>query len=157
MARIGDSTRGPNDHDTGSIETADRELGEASRLASVAVLIALIIIGLVCAGLLKVALARRAEVERAERLAQAAWLAESGMDRAVTRLSASGDYAGEVWEIPAEEFGGRGSAKVSIRVEGVADHSDRKKVRVQADYPAGSSLQARQSREFVVAVQPPSR
>jgi type II secretory pathway pseudopilin PulG len=126
-------------------------------LVSVAVLIALFVIGLVCASLLRVALSRRSEVGREERRLQAGWLAESGMDRAVARLLASGDYAGETWEVPAGDLGGRGAATVAIRVEPVADRPDRKKVRVQADYPSGSSLRARQSREIIVVVKPSSR
>jgi hypothetical protein len=121
-------------------------------LASVVVLIALFIIGLVCAALLKVAFARRGEVAREERRIEAAWLADSGLARALARLDHSGDYAGETWEIPAEDLGGRGSASVLIRVEKVADRPDRRKVRVQADYPSGSSLRARQSREIIAAV-----
>ena len=126
-------------------------------LVSVAVLIALFVIGLVCAGLLKVALGRRAEVGREERRAQAAWLAGSGVDRAVVRLGASVDYTGETWEIPADDLGGRGAATVAIEVEKVADRPDRRKVSVRADYPSGSSLRVRQSREIIVVVQSSTR
>ena len=124
---------------------------------SIAVLIALLVIGLVCAGLLKVALARRTEVVMEERRLQAGWLAESGVDRAVARLAASAAYDGETWEIPAEDLGNRGAATVAIRVERVPDRPDRRKVRVQADYPTGSDLRSRQSREIIVAVQSPAR
>ena len=79
------------------------------------------------------------------------------VDRAVARLGASADYAGESWEVPAAELGGRGSATVAIRVEPVADRPTRRRVRVQADYPAGSERRVRQSRESIVAVQPPNR
>ena len=132
-------------------------VGRRRGLASVAALIALFVIGLICVGLLKVAFARRAEVAREERRVQASWLAESGVDRAVTRLEASSDYAGENWEIPAEDLGGRGSATVSIKVEKVADGPDRRTVRVQADYPIGSSLWTRQSREIIVLVKSSTR
>jgi Tfp pilus assembly protein PilX len=123
-------------------------------LVSVAVLIGLIIIGLICAGLLKVALARRAEVAIEERRLQAGWLAESGLERASSRLAASGDYSGETWEIPAEELGGRGSARVVIAIERIPDHADRRKVRVQAEYPSGSSLRSRQTKETVLQITP---
>jgi hypothetical protein len=126
-------------------------------LASVAVLIVLFVIALICAALLKVAFARRVELGMEERRAQAGRLAESGMDRAVARLNTSGDYAGETWGIPAEELGGRGAGSVSIQVEKVADRPDRRKVRVQADYPTGSSQRARQSREIIVVVKSSSR
>ncbi len=126
-------------------------------LVSVAVLIGLIVIGIVCAGLLRVALARRAEVGAEERRLQAEWLAESGLGRASARLSTAGDYSGETWEVPAGELGGRGSGTVAIRVEPVADHPDRRKVHVQADYPAGSDRRSRRTREIEIRITPPSR
>jgi type II secretory pathway pseudopilin PulG len=126
-------------------------------LVSVAVLIGLIILAIICAGLLKVALARRAEVGVEERRLQAVWLAESGLERASARLAASGDYSGETWDIPAEDLGGRGPGRVVIRVERVADRADRRTVRVQADYPSGSGLRSRQSKELVLQVTPSSR
>jgi hypothetical protein len=128
-----------------------------SGLVSVAVLIALFVIGLVCAGLLKVAFARRAEVAMNERRVQAEWLAESGLDRAVARLKASVDYAGETWEVSTEDLGGRGAATVAIQVEKITDRPERRKVRVQADYPTGSSLRSRQSRETIVTIMSSSR
>jgi Tfp pilus assembly protein PilV len=126
-------------------------------MISVVVLIALFVIGLICVGLLKVAFARRAEAAMEERRLQAGWLAESGVDRAVARLQASADYSGETWEVPAADLGGRGSATVAIQVEKVPDRVDRKKVRVQADYPTGSSLRARQSCEIIFTIKSSSR
>jgi type II secretory pathway pseudopilin PulG len=128
-----------------------------SGLVSVAVLIGLIIIAIICAGLLKVALARRAEVGMEERRLQASWLAESGLERASARLAASADYPGETWEIPSEELGGRGVGTVVIRVEPVTDKPDRRKVHVQADYPSGSTLRSRQSKEIILQVTPSPR
>jgi Tfp pilus assembly protein PilV len=126
-------------------------------LTSVAVLIALIIIAIITAGLVKVAFARRALMMAEERRLQAAWLADSGLERASSRLAASSDYKGETWEIPAEDFGGRGSATVQIQVEKPPDQPDRRKVRIQADYPAKSSLRTRQSREAIIPIPLPSR
>jgi type II secretory pathway component PulK len=106
-------------------------------LASVAVLIALIIIVMICSGLLKVAFARRATVKAEERRLQAAWLAESGLDRASARLRASGDYSGETWNILADDLGGRGTGTVLIQVD--------------------SSLRSRQTRESLIPISLPSR
>ena len=141
---------------TGSNDSAARDRGRRG-LVSVAVLIALIIIGIICAALLKVALARRAEVGLEERRIQAGWLAESGVERALARLSASSDYTGESWEVPAEEFGGRGAATVAIRVERVSNVPNRLKVHVQADYPNGSNLRCRQARDIIVPIKLPTR
>jgi type II secretory pathway pseudopilin PulG len=126
-------------------------------LVSVAVLIALIIIAIISAGLLKVAFARRARVTAEERQVQAAWLAESGLERALSRLATSNDYTGETWEIPAEDLGGRGTGIVLIQVEKLADQPSRRKLHVQADFPANSSLQTRQSREIIVPIPLPPR
>ncbi len=123
-------------------------------LVSVAALIGLIIIGLVCAGLLKVATGRRSEVATEERRLQADWLAESGLERASARLAEPGDYAGETWEVPAEDLGGRGAGTVAIRVEPIADRPGRWRVRVRADYPSGSALRARRTREMILQVTP---
>jgi type II secretory pathway pseudopilin PulG len=138
---------------------ANRSVHESRRrgLVSVAVLIGLIIIGLICAGLLKVAFARRSEVALEERRLQAEWLAESGLERASSRLATSGDYSGETWEIPSEDLGGRGAAKVVIEISRIADQADHRKVRVQADYPSESSLRTRQSREIIFKIPSPSR
>jgi len=132
-------------------------MSRRSGLVSVAVLVALFVIGLVCAGLLKVAFARRAEVGMEERRLQAGLLADSGVDRAVVRLQASVDYGGETWEVPAEDLGGRGAATVAIQVEKIADRPEGRRVRVRADYPIGSSLRCRQSRETVVTIKSSSR
>jgi Tfp pilus assembly protein PilV len=138
---------------------ANRSVRESRRrgLVSVAVLIGLIIIGMICAGLLKVALARRSEAASEERRFQAEWLAESGLERASSRLAASADYAGETWEVPAADLGGRGAAKVLIEIGRVADQADHRKVRVQADYPSESSLRTRQTREIILKIPSPSR
>jgi Tfp pilus assembly protein PilX len=128
-----------------------------SGLVSVVVLITLFVIGLIGMALLKVAFARRAELGMEERRVQAIWLAESGVDRAIARLNASAEFAGETWEVSAEDLGGRGAATVAIQVEKVPDRPARRKVRVQADFPIGSSLRSRQSIETIVTIQSSSR
>lgn len=123
-------------------------------IVSIAALVALLVVALIGAALLKVALARRVEAVMEERRGQAGRLADSGVGRALARLSASADYTGETWTIPSEEIANRGPATVSIRVESQAGPSARRTVRVQADYPAGSDLRSRQSREIIVSVPP---
>ncbi len=132
---------------------SDRRRG----MISVVMLVALIIILIIGAALMRVALTRRAGLKSEERRLQAVWLADSGLDRASSRLVASADYAGETWEIPAEDLGGRGAATVLIRVETPADKPDLRKVHVQADYPIGSSLRSRASREIIVSIPSISR
>ena len=126
-------------------------------LASVAVLIALLIVGIICAALLKVGLARRDQVKMAERASQAGWLADSGLDRAASRLAQEAGYAGETWEVPAEDLGGRGAGSVAIGVEPVEGRPEKRKVRVVADYPSGSPSRARRTKVSIVDVPHPPR
>jgi Tfp pilus assembly protein PilV len=126
-------------------------------MISVIVLIALIVIAIICAALLKVSVARRSNIKAEERRVQAALLAESGIDRAVSRLSASRDYTGETWEISSEDLGGRGPAVVLIAVVPGPDPLEDRKVRVTADFPARSEYRTRESRELSITIPPPQR
>jgi hypothetical protein len=65
----------------------------------------------------------------------------------VGRLSTSGGYAGETWNIPANELNGPAPGVVRIVVETPARQPRRRRVRVEADYPANSDTRARQSKE----------
>ncbi len=126
-------------------------------LVSVVALIALMVIVMVCAGLLKVAFARRSALRSEERRIQAGLLADSGLDRARSRLAASTDYPGETWEIRTEDLGGRGPGTVLIEVEKLADSPDRRQVRVHAEFPARSPLKSRVSRESLIPIVLPAR
>lgn len=130
----------------------DRRAPRRRGLTSVAALIALVIVALVSAAILKVGVARRSDLMAAERILQADWLAESALERASGRLALTADYAGETWEIAADAFGGRGPARVLIRVEAVAGRADQRRVIVQADYPADSPRRARRGKETVMDV-----
>jgi type II secretory pathway component PulK len=126
-------------------------------MTSVAVLIGLMVIALICAGLLKVAMARRAEIGMEERKIQALWLAESGLDLGTTKLRTSADYNGETWVLTSEDLAGRGSAIVKIEVEKVEGSAESHKIRVQADFPSGSDLRSRATKEIIVKLTPLSR
>jgi Tfp pilus assembly protein PilX len=67
---------------------------------------------------------------------QAAWLAESGVERALAQLESDKGYGGEVWQPTvddaAAENANAGKAKVTIIVEQVAGT---RQVRVEALYP----------------------
>ncbi len=117
-----------------------------------------IIVVMVCfilAGAIFVSLARTAAVERqATRLrqwtVQAQWLAEAGLERAVVRFDQDANYAGETWTIAAAELSGRRGATVRIRVEPVADRPERRRVRVEADFPDDPLDRCRCKKEIVV-------
>ncbi|WP_435016124.1 hypothetical protein TA3x_003684 [Tundrisphaera sp. TA3] len=123
-------------------------------LVSAVVLVTLLVIGIIGAGLLRAALSRRGEAMAEERKLQAESLAEAGLGRAAARLDADPNFAGETWDVPASDLGGRGAGRVAIRVEPIADAPNRRTVSVQAEYPAGSTYRARRSRSAAIELRP---
>lgn len=89
--------------------------------------------------------------------AQAAWLVESGLERAAARLAADPEYQGETWQIPGDALGGDDSAVVRIEVRTVPEQSDRRLVHVRADYPDDPQHRARESKQLVIEVRPSSQ
>ena len=92
---------------------------------------------------------RRATRSEAWRV-QAAWLAESALQRAAGRLAIDDTYTGETWTIPAEELTGTDGGLVVIEVAAVPNDPSRREVRVRADYPNHPQHRARQSRQTIV-------
>jgi len=119
---------------------------------------AVLIVVLVClaaAGALFAVLARQALQERrsTERLlwnAQAAWLAEAGAERAAARLAVDPAYAGETWNLSPADLAGADGGAVRIRVEKVAGNPNRRKVRVEADYPDDPTHRVREIKEIFI-------
>ena len=83
---------------------------------------------------------------------QAAWLAESGLERAARQLQLDAEYAGETWTIAEEALAGGEAGVVEIEVEEIAGRPDRRLVRVRADYPDHPRHRARQSKHAVVRI-----
>ena len=100
--------------------------------------------------ILKLVAVQRQSLELQARQMQAAWRAESAVQRAAARLSAEANYRGETWSISPQEIGGRDGAAVVIRVSEVAGKNDRLAVHVEADYPADPQQRARQVRDAIV-------
>jgi hypothetical protein len=136
-------------------------------LTSIAVILCLIVITLIGAALLKVCLAQRAAAAMDERRLQAEWLAESGLDRAVARLSADASYTGEEWPVLALDLSLPGgsthgpegaaappAARVMITVDRAPDDANRRRVRVQADYPLDPPERARHTKEVLINLEP---
>ena len=95
---------------------------------------------------------------RAEALRlQCSWLAESGLDRAASRLALDPMYPGETWTLPAAALRGPEGATVTIRVEPVPDQSLRRLVHVQADYPDDPQQRVRLGKQAVVELQSESQ
>lgn len=96
-------------------------------------------------------------IELSARQIQAAWLAESGVQRAAARLAANATYRGETWKLSAADLGGGqrapvDDASVTIRVEPVPGKPDRRAVSVQADFPSDPVLRAREKRAVELRV-----
>ncbi len=123
------------------------------------------IVAIVCVGLagvvlvllLRLAVAERRALRTEARQVQAAWLAESALERAAARLAADPDYPGETWEIAAEPFGGKEAAVVRIEVGVLPGQPGRREVRVQADYPDHPHQRARKSKQVIVDTNPSSQ
>jgi Tfp pilus assembly protein PilX len=133
-----------------------RKRADRRGLTLVAALVCLIVASLICASLLRLAHSERSQVRSLERQTQAEWLAESGLDRAVTRLQLDRSYTGETWTFAPEAFGGRDSGVVRIGVSS-GNSSSARTIRVEADYPAGDDARARQSRTLIVDLRPDSK
>jgi hypothetical protein len=82
----------------------------------------------------------------AEQAAQAECLAESALRRAAVQLVAKRDYAGEKWSVAAESIGRAWPAEAVIKVTTPADQAHRRRVEVEATFPAGTPAGSRVSR-----------
>jgi type II secretory pathway component PulK len=85
---------------------------------------------------------------------QAAWLVEAGLSRAVARLAADANYPGEIWNIPAAAFDGRGSAVVRIEVTHDEHQAKVRRLRVQADWPEDPNERIRKSKTLILGDKP---
>jgi Tfp pilus assembly protein PilV len=114
------------------------------------VLVSIGILAVLLVSILRLAAAERRALRAEQWRTQAAWLAESAVERAAARLEADSSYAGETWTIPPEELDGRDPASVSISVETSAGQPSRRVVRVVADYPSQFQDRVRRSRQVVL-------
>jgi Tfp pilus assembly protein PilX len=133
-------------HQSGKFVTTANRRGVALLTA----IVCLAVIAAICGSLIKVVHAQRQQTRLEERKLQAEWLAEAGLERAAAKLINSQDYSGEIWQIAATEFAGRGSVKISV--EKIVDQPAKRLVRVQADYPADSDGRARQSKQATMTI-----
>lgn len=135
-------------HQSGKFVTAANRRGVALLTA----IVCLAVIAAICGSLIKVVHAQRQQTRLEERKLQAEWLAEAGLERAAAKLINSQDYSGEIWQIAATEFAGRGGGSVKISVKKIVDQPAKRLVRVQADYPADSDGRARQSKQATMTI-----
>ena len=114
------------------------------------VVITLIIITTMIGAMLQhLTLANRQMKQRA-RKAQATWLAESAIERAVFALRQNENYEEEVWKVTADQLGGRHSGQVAINVES-SESNPSVVVSVTAVYPESSDFRATVRKKVTVA------
>jgi hypothetical protein len=128
----------------------------------------LIVITVIGTALIKVGLTQRSQVRSQEHRLQAEWLAESGLDRALARLAADRNYPGEEWPVRGEDLalpvgatttrspgsGAQSVAKITITVDRVTEGANRRRIRVQADYPLEPPMRSRQSKQVLIDLEP---
>ena len=120
-------------------------------------LVCLFIASLLAASFVQKVLAAHRQVLAQQRHAQAFWLAEAGVQRAVVRLESSSDYAGEVWPVAADELwggltAGDDAGEVTIRVEPMPDQPQRRRVVVEAQFPVDPVRRTQYRKELLIPV-----
>ena len=124
-----------------------------SGVATLFLIICLAVLGVVCAAMCR-AIALEEHLARHERQrAQAWWLAEAGVERAVARLTADPGYTGEQWSLDAAQLGGQASATVAIEVRRAAAEGDERGIVAVAEIPVGTNT-IRQTRTITWKVDP---
>jgi hypothetical protein len=116
-------------------------------LACLAMASVLLIIGV------KLAITGHQVTQTVSRMTQAQVLVDSGLERAAAQLAADAAYTGELWKIPAADLGGNEPGLVKIDVKTVADQSNRRLVKVEADFPDDPLDRVRYSKELTLELQ----
>jgi|SRR5579872_6607716 len=119
---------------------------------AIVVLICLVVAGTIVASLLKMALLHDRQLSSEQNRLQAAWLADSGLDRAANRLAREAGYTGETWKIDPAQLGGVDAALVTIRVQKSEADAANRTIVVEAAYPAEGPNHVRVTRQAEVAV-----
>jgi Tfp pilus assembly protein PilX len=116
----------------------------------ICVLTCLLIVTGLAVAMVKSALNARKAVRSELQQAQAQFLLEAGIQRAVDRLSRDANYQGETWELPAASLNDSAPAIVIITVTASADDSPAI-VSVISQLPADSPLSVRRSHTFTLS------
>jgi hypothetical protein len=124
-----------------------------SRRSGIALALGLLVLGLTV--LIFGALLQRVRHSRDLHLShlralQSSWLAESGLERAWSRLAEDPSYHGETWLVPAASLNSVHNARVKITVEPVPDRPSLLRVTAQADYPDNRWTRVRRSRSAIL-------
>ena len=137
--------------------SARRHLGTRRRESRrgafmVVVMICLLVSSLIVGALLKLALMQSRQLVQEQRQMQAEWLADSGLERAASRLATDPNYGGETWNIEPDSIGGQDAGLVTIKVEKDRLQTQNRSVTIEAVYPADGPSQVRRRLAATVAI-----
>jgi type II secretory pathway component PulK len=124
------------------------EHSEANRRGAVLliVLICVMLVTMIGASLLKLALTQRRQIQREQMRSQAAWLADSAVDRAAAQLRRDATYSGETWTPQV----GSDSGSAEIRIENDQNH---RIASITVDFPANTVHRARVRTQAVIQIE----
>jgi hypothetical protein len=116
-----------------------------------AVMVCVLIAAAVVASLTRGALLAQRQFRARRDQLQAVWLAESAVERAVSRLATDADFRQETWSLGPDELGGRLGGTADIRVTALPD--SRLNIRVTVEYPNHPDHRVRYRRDVTVAIE----
>jgi hypothetical protein len=89
-------------------------------------------------------------VQQEHRRSQCDWLLQAGRTLAASRIQSDGKYPGEIWEVPAEQFGGSDAGQVLIEVtaNSPAVTGAQPRIKVIARFPKDSPKQVQLTAEL---------
>jgi hypothetical protein len=129
--------------------------GRRTGAALVVALICVLLVSLLSTVLVRTALVQRDQLENDAWQAQAEWLVQSAIERAVASLESDVGYTGETW-LPATGDG-RTIGRVVIEVASSEEGGEStRKLRVTADVPDDPVRRSRIVREWPLALNSPS-
>ena len=116
----------------------------------VAVMVCLLLVSLIGASLIRLGLTQYEQTRWDELQLQAAWLADSGVERAVAKLGQDTGYDGETWQVSLVHRGKESQASVQIQVQPIQGQPTQRRVTVAATYPAEGKRRAKVSKTQIV-------
>lgn len=116
----------------------------------VALLICLLIVLMISAATVRVLVMQSRVAHDEAGHVQAAWLAESALDRAIVRLAKDANYDGETWEVAVDDGADsrRGVAVISIKA--VEEQPNQKTISVEARWPDDPIYRMMEQRELII-------
>jgi hypothetical protein len=120
-------------------------------LVLTAALVCLVVSMAIIGTMLKAALTARRQLHTERDVRQAELLLQAGFDRAASKLAADSTFNGDTWELTADEIIGRGTARVTTKIEPAdASGTPTWQIHVVAEYPLGRDFPIQRSQTFAV-------